>query len=146
MLVHLRDMNDVLAATNIQMELCPPDDLLIEKKYHASEVVLKIISKMIVTTKKFSHIVRDVEVPEPAFVSNIEPVEEPVKEPVKDTEVIQPKIIKPVKMNKNVKIVRKVEAIRRHLDRRSVFGPLFKSLLLSIGVFFLLKRVLRGKL
>ncbi|CAO1437535.1 unnamed protein product [Diamesa serratosioi] len=146
MLVHLRDMNDVLAATTIQMELCPPDDLIIEKKYHASEVVLKIIAKMIVTTKKFSHTVRDVEVPEPAFIEIIEP-EEPVKEPeVIEPEVSEPAIIEPKETINKEKRVRKVEPIRRHMEQRSVIGPLFKSLALSISLYFLLKRVLRGKL
>lgn len=138
MLVHLRDMNDVLRATTLQIELCPPDDVIINKKYHASEVVLKIIAKMIQTTKKFSHVVRDVESPEQVFITEEEPE---VVEPV----VIEPEIVKPVEVVKSIKKVPRVYPVFYN-QQRPIVRPLVKSLILSIGVFFLLRRVLRGKL
>ena len=133
MLVHLRDMNDVLRATTLQIELCPPDDVIINKKYHASEVVLKIIAKMIQTTKKFSHVVRDVESPEQVFITEEEP------------EVVEPVIVKPVEVVKSIKKVPRVYPVFYN-QQRPIVRPLVKSLILSIGVFFLLRRVLRGKL
>lgn len=143
MLVHLRDMNDVLAATTLQIELCPPDDVIIERKYHASEIVLKIIAKMIQTTKKFSHVVRDVEFPEPVFITE----EEPEKEPeVVEPEVIVPEIVEPVvEVVKSIKRVPRVHPVF-YYQPRPIIKPLVKSLILSIGVYFLLRRVLRGKL
>lgn len=132
MLVHLKDMNDVLAATALQIELSPPDDVIINRKYHASEVVLKIIAKMIEIIKRFSHVVRGVEYLEKPLI----PEEE--TKPV----VILPKIFQRV---------RRIKTVPRgypvfYNQQRPIYKPLAKSLILSIGVFFLLRRVLRGKL
>lgn len=138
MLVHLRDMNDVLAATNIQIELCPPDDVIINKKYHASEIVLKIVEKMIETIKKFSRVVRDVESPEQVFINEEKPE-------VVEPEIIEPEIVKPVEEVKFYKRI-PIEYPVYYKHQRPIVKPLAKAIILTIGVFFLLRRVVRGKL
>lgn len=133
MLVHIRDMNDVLAATSLQIKLTPPDDVIINREYHASEIVLKIIAKMIFTTKKFSHVVRGVQSLEEPLIPDDEPTA------VVITPVVQPVIIK------RIRTVPRAYPVFYH-QQRPIYKPLVKSIILSIGVFFLLKRVLKGKL